>query len=38
MTTPKVREITRGTAHPAGNGVSAPKSLRPMGAGAHTAR
>ena len=26
MTTPKVREITRGTAHPAGDVVTTPKA------------
>ena len=38
MTTPNVREITRGTAHPTGAGGTAPTGLRSTGACAHTAR
>ena len=35
MTTPKVREITRGTAHPAGDVTTAPKGRQPA---AHQSR
>jgi hypothetical protein len=33
MTTPKVREITRGTAHPAGDVATAPKGQQPAAHG-----
>jgi hypothetical protein len=38
MTTPKVREITRGTAHPAGDVATAPKGPQLTDAGAQRSR